>query len=51
MSTAEYHYLLGGYVREREQALGLSPALGAGRGARARGADLHQLARATARSA
>jgi deoxyhypusine synthase len=22
MSTAEYHYLLGGYVREREQALG-----------------------------
>ncbi len=24
MSTAEYHYLLGGYVREREQALGLS---------------------------
>ncbi len=23
MSTAEYHYLLGGYVREREQALGL----------------------------
>src|SRR5919109_791919 len=24
MSTAEYHYLLGGYVREREHALGLS---------------------------
>lgn len=24
MSTAEYHYLLGGYVRERETALGLS---------------------------
>jgi deoxyhypusine synthase len=24
MSTAEYHYLLGGYVRERERALGLS---------------------------
>jgi deoxyhypusine synthase len=24
MSTAEYHYLLGGYVRAREQALGLS---------------------------
>src|SRR6266540_5357711 len=24
MSTAEYHYLLGGYVVEREQALGLS---------------------------
>ena len=24
MSTAEFHYLLGGYVREREQALGLS---------------------------
>src|SRR5437773_6242374 len=24
MSTAEYHYLLGGYVLEREQALGLS---------------------------
>ncbi|HET7251547.1 MAG TPA: deoxyhypusine synthase [Gemmatimonadales bacterium] len=24
MSTAEYHYLLGGFVREREQALGLS---------------------------
>jgi deoxyhypusine synthase len=24
MSSAEYHYLLGGYVREREQALGLS---------------------------
>jgi deoxyhypusine synthase len=24
MSTAEYHYLLGGYVREREQALGLT---------------------------
>jgi deoxyhypusine synthase len=24
MSTAEYHYLLGGYVREREKALGLS---------------------------
>jgi len=24
MSTAEYHYLLGGYLREREQALGLS---------------------------
>src|SRR2546427_2258621 len=23
MSTAEYHYLLGGYVREREQALGI----------------------------
>ena len=23
MSTAEYHYLLGGYVREREKALGL----------------------------
>ncbi|HXF94939.1 MAG TPA: deoxyhypusine synthase [Gemmatimonadales bacterium] len=23
MSTAEYHYLLGGYLREREQALGL----------------------------
>ncbi len=23
MSTAEYHYLLGGYVREREEALGL----------------------------
>ena len=23
MSTAEYHYLLGGYVRQREQALGL----------------------------
>ena len=23
MGTAEYHYLLGGYVREREQALGL----------------------------
>lgn len=23
MSTAEYHYLLGGYIREREQALGL----------------------------
>jgi deoxyhypusine synthase len=23
MSTAEYHYLLGGYVRERERALGL----------------------------
>ena len=24
MSTAEYHYLLGGYLREREEALGLS---------------------------
>jgi len=24
MSTAEYHYLLGGYVREREKALGLA---------------------------
>jgi deoxyhypusine synthase len=24
MSTAEYHYLLGGYVREREKALGLT---------------------------
>jgi deoxyhypusine synthase len=24
MSTAEYHYLLGGYLRERENALGLS---------------------------
>jgi deoxyhypusine synthase len=24
MSSAEYHYLLGGYVREREQALGLT---------------------------
>src|SRR5467141_2636774 len=24
MSTAEYHYLLGGYILEREQALGLS---------------------------
>ena len=24
MSSAEYHYLLGGYLREREQALGLS---------------------------
>src|SRR5256885_14091171 len=24
MSTAEYHYLLGGYVAEREKALGLS---------------------------
>jgi deoxyhypusine synthase len=24
LSTAEYHYLLGGYVRERERALGLS---------------------------
>jgi deoxyhypusine synthase len=24
MSTAEYHYLLGGFVREREKALGLS---------------------------
>jgi deoxyhypusine synthase len=24
MSTAEYHYLLGGYLKEREQALGLS---------------------------
>ena len=24
MSTAEYHYLLGGYVREREKSLGLS---------------------------
>jgi deoxyhypusine synthase len=24
MSTAEYHYLLGGYIRERERALGLS---------------------------
>ena len=24
MSTAEYHYMLGGFVREREQALGLS---------------------------
>jgi deoxyhypusine synthase len=24
MGTAEYHYLLGGYVRERERALGLS---------------------------
>ena len=24
MSTAEYHYLLGGYMRERERALGLS---------------------------
>jgi deoxyhypusine synthase len=24
MSSAEYHYLLGGYVREREKALGLS---------------------------
>src|SRR6266850_872076 len=24
MSTAEYHYLLGGYVRERERALGIS---------------------------
>ena len=24
MGTAEFHYLLGGYVREREQALGLS---------------------------
>jgi deoxyhypusine synthase len=24
MSTAEYHYLLGGYVRERERALGLA---------------------------
>jgi deoxyhypusine synthase len=24
MSTAEYHYLLGGYVRERERALGLT---------------------------
>jgi deoxyhypusine synthase len=24
MSTAEYHYLLGGYVREREKVLGLS---------------------------
>lgn len=24
MSTAEYHYLMGGYVREREQALGLA---------------------------
>src|SRR5207302_10497253 len=23
MSTAEYHYLLGGYVKEREKALGL----------------------------
>src|SRR2546423_12610184 len=25
MSTAEYHYLLGGYILQREQALGLSP--------------------------
>jgi deoxyhypusine synthase len=24
MSTAEYHYLLGGYIREREKALGLT---------------------------
>ena len=24
MSTAEYHYLLGGYIRERERALGLT---------------------------
>ncbi len=24
MSTAEYHYLLGGYLREREQALGIT---------------------------
>jgi deoxyhypusine synthase len=24
MSTAEYHYLLGGFIREREQALGIS---------------------------
>src|SRR5437867_13403931 len=24
MSTAEYHYLLGGYVLQREQALGIS---------------------------
>ena len=24
MSSAEYHYLLGGYVREREKALGLT---------------------------
>src|SRR5881396_3339956 len=24
MSTAEYHYLLGGYIREREKALGIS---------------------------
>ena len=41
----------GKYVREREKALGLAPALGARRGARARGADLHSARRATARSA
>ena len=29
MSTAEFHYLLGGYLREREKALGLVEALGA----------------------
>ena len=43
MSSAEYHYLLGGYVRERERALGLSAPFGALGRPRVRGADLHQL--------
>mgnify|MGYP003694763419 CR=1 FL=1 len=43
MSTAEYHYLLGGYLREREKALGPGRRSVLLDGPRAGGADLHQL--------
>ena len=51
MSTAEYHYLLGGYMLEREKALGARPPVGARGGARAARCRSTPARRATARSA
>ena len=44
MSTAEFHYLCGKYVRAREEKLGLAAPLAARRGLRVRRADLHLVA-------
>ena len=45
MSTAEFHYLCGKYVRAREEALGLDAPLAARRGVGVRRAGLHLVAR------
>ena len=45
MSSAEFHYLCGKYVREREKALGHRTEVAALGGVRGRRADLHVVAR------
>jgi hypothetical protein len=45
MSTAEFHYRAGRYVREREKKLGLKNKSLLAAALRARGAALHVLAR------